>query len=104
MKSRGWNWEESHVRRLDRVDKMLLVLFFLLWWLARLAGACIRQGKRDRSDRHDRRTKNIFRLGRLYLLDIERRNDKHSGGIANMARCLIFRGEPGNWEFSLSFG
>ncbi len=37
MKSRGWDWEESHVRRLDRVDRMLLVLFFMLWWLAHLA-------------------------------------------------------------------
>ena len=27
LKSRGWDWEESHVRRLDRVDRMLLVLF-----------------------------------------------------------------------------
>jgi hypothetical protein len=26
LKSRGWDWEESHVRRLDRVDRMLFVL------------------------------------------------------------------------------
>lgn len=71
LKSRGWDWEESHVRRLDRVDRMLLVLFLLLWWLAHLAASCIHNGRRDRYDRHDRRDKNIFRLGRLYLLDIE---------------------------------
>ena len=99
MKSRGWNWEESHVRRLDRVDRMLLVLFLLLWWLAHLAGSCIRHGRRDRYDRHDRRDKNIFRLGRLYLLDIERRNRK--GG--NLEQCLLFRGKPGQWLFSLRF-
>jgi hypothetical protein len=37
LKSRGWDWEESHVRRLDRVDRLLFVLFLLLWWLAHLA-------------------------------------------------------------------
>ena len=31
LKSRGWDWEESHVRRLDRVDRMLLVLFLMVW-------------------------------------------------------------------------
>jgi hypothetical protein len=99
MKSRGWDWEESHVRRLDRVDRLLLVLFLLLWWLAHLAGSCIHHGKRGRYDRHDRRDKNIFRIGRLYLLDIERRNRK--GG--NLEQCLLFRGKPGQWLFSLRF-
>jgi len=45
----------------------------LLWWLAHLAASCIHHGRRDRYDRHDRRDKNIFRIGRLYLLDIERK-------------------------------
>jgi DDE family transposase len=73
-KSRGWNWEASHVRAFDRVDRLLLVLFLLLWWLAHLAAGCIHHGKRDRYDRADRRDKGIFRLGRLSLFDIERRN------------------------------
>jgi len=29
MKSRGWDWEDSRVRRLDHVDRLLLVLFLL---------------------------------------------------------------------------
>jgi hypothetical protein len=102
MKSRGWDWEESHVRRLDRVDHMLFVLFLLLWWLAHLAASCIRHGRRDRYDRHDRRDKNIFRIGRLYLLDIERRA-RRSGNNGILKSCLLFRGKPGQWLFSLRF-
>lgn len=102
MKSRGWDWEGSHVRRLDRVDRLLLVLFLLLWWLAHLAACCIRHGKRDRYDRHDRRDKNIFRLGRLYLLDSERAW-RRNGNNGNIRQCLLFRSQPGKWIFSLRF-
>ena len=99
LKSRGWDWEESHVRRLDRVDRLLLVLFLLVWWLAHLAASCIHHGRRDRSDRHDRRDKGILRLGRLYLLDIER----HTPLAACLAECLLFRRRGDQWLFSLRF-
>ena len=79
-KSRGWDWEASHVRTLDRVNRLLLVLFLLLWWLAHRAVACIHHGKRDLYDRADRHDKGIFHLGRLSLFDIERRN-AHGGNI-----------------------
>jgi len=99
LKSRGWDWEESHVRRLDRVHRMLLVLFLLVWWLAHLAASCIRHGRRDRYDRHDRRDKGILRIGRLYLLDIERRASR-PGDLQN---CLLFRRSSTGWHFSLYF-
>lgn len=99
LKSRGWDWEDSHVRRLDRVDRLLFVLFLLVWWLAHLAASCIHHGKRDRYDRHDRREKGILRIGRLYLLDIERRNAR--GG--NLEQCLLFRRNKERWLFSLRF-
>ena len=102
MKSRGWDWEESHVRALDRVDRMLLVLFFMLWWLFHLGASCIHNGCRDRYDRHDRRDKNIFRIGRLYLLDIERRSRK-AGNIGGLKVCQIFQGKSDQWTFSLRF-
>lgn len=97
MKSRGWDWEKSHVRRLDRVDRMLLVLFLLFWWLAHLAASCIHNGRRDRYDRHDRRDKNIFRIGRLYLLDIERRATR----TCELIHCLLFKRSSRGWLFSL---
>jgi Transposase DDE domain len=99
LKSRGWDWEESHVRRLDRVDRMLLVLFLMIWWLAHLAASCLHHGKRDRYDRHDRRDKGILRIGRLYLLDLER----NMSFTANFKNCLLFRYVSGKWRFSLRF-
>ncbi len=99
LKSRGWDWEESHVRRLDRVDRMLLVLFLVVWWLAHLAASCIHDGRRDRYDRHDRRDKSILRIGRLYLLDLERK----ASHISDLRRSLLFRQSSSGWLFSLRF-
>ena len=99
LKSRGWDWEESHVRRLDRVDRMLLVLFLVVWWLAHLAASCIHDGRRDRYDRHDRRDKSILRIGRLYLLDLEQKTSH----VHDLKRSLLFRRSSAGWLFSLRF-
>jgi hypothetical protein len=99
LKSRGWDWEASHVRRLDRVDRMLFVLFLLVWWLAHLAASCIHNGRRDRYDRHDRRDKGILRIGRLYLLDIERKASR----ACDLTHCLLFKRSSLRWLFSLRF-
>jgi hypothetical protein len=99
FKSRGWDWESCHVRRLDRVNRMLLVLFLAVWWLVHLAASCICHGQRNRYDRHDRRDKSILRIGRLYLLDIDRK----SYSTFNLKECLLFRGSPTKWHFSLRF-
>lgn len=99
LKSRGWDWESSHVRRLDRIDRMLLVLFLAVWWVAHLAASCLHNGRRARYDRHDRRDKGIVRIGRLYLFDLERRA-RHKGDLIN---CLPFKRAPDGWHFSLRF-
>lgn len=99
LKSRGWDWEASHVRRLDRVDRMLFILFLLVWWLAHLAASCIHHGLRDRYDRHDRRDKGILRIGRLYLLDLERRAKR----VSDLQRCLPLQRSASGWRFSLRF-
>lgn len=98
-KSRGWDWERSHVRRLDRIDRMLLVLFLAMWWLAHAAASCMHHGSRDRYDRHDRRDKGIFRIGRLYLLDSMRKTSR----LCDIKRCLLFQGSLTKWRFSLRF-
>ncbi|MDQ2906045.1 MAG: transposase [Chloroflexota bacterium] len=99
LKSRGWDWEASHVRRLDRVDRMLLVLFLMVWWLAHLAASCFHNGRRGRYDRADRRDKGLFRIGRLYLLDIERRATR----TCDVVNCLLFKRSSKKWLFSLRF-
>lgn len=98
-KSRGWDWESSHVRALDRVNRLLLVLFLSFWWLAHLAAGCLHHGKRTRYDRAHRRDKGLFRIGRLYLFDIERSNT-HGG---NIQQCLLFRKNINGWHFALRF-
>jgi Transposase DDE domain len=99
LKRRGWDLEGTVIADRARLDRLLLVLFVSLWWLAHLAAACVHHGQRARFDRRDRRDKGIFRLGRLWLLDMLRRT------VTDMTvkRCLPFRATPMGWAFSLRF-
>jgi hypothetical protein len=64
-----------------------------------LAASCVHHGQRARFDRHDRRDKGLFRLGRLWLLAILRRTVTE----ASLTKCLPFRTTPTGWAFSLRF-
>jgi hypothetical protein len=99
FKSRGWNLEATKVSDRARLDRLLLVLCVAIWWLTHLAASCIHHGHRHRFDRHDRRDKGIFRLGRLWLLDILRRAS-NAGAILS---CLPFQRKPSGWTFALRF-
>lgn len=94
-KSRGWRLEASFVQDSARVDRLLLGLFLAVWWVCRLAAACLHHGQRHRFDRPDRRDKGIFRLGRLWLLGILRRV-LNEGALAS---CLPFTKRPNGWVF-----
>jgi hypothetical protein len=98
-KSRGFNIEASQIKDLTRLDRLLLALFVAMWWVSHLAASCIHHGERHRFDRHDRRDKSIFRLGRLWLLDILRR----ATNPATLTRCLPFRKRGPTWTFALRF-
>ena len=98
MKRRGWQWESSHVRQRDRLERLLLVLFLAFWWLMHLAASCVHSGRRSRYDRHDRRDKGMLRLGRLYLRDIER-----GGYDGALRQCLLLRRHHQHWRFALRF-
>jgi hypothetical protein len=56
-------------------------------------------GSRDRFDRHDRRDKGIFRLGRLWLREILRR----ARTPAALSHCLPFHKKGNQWTFALRF-
>jgi len=99
LKRRGWDLEGTVLADRARLDRLLLVVFLSFWWLAHLAASCIHHGQRTRFDRHDRREKGIFRLGRLWLLDILRRAVTE----ASLTRCIPFRQTPTGWAFSLRF-
>lgn len=98
-KSRGWNLEASLIQDLSRLDRLLLALFLAMWWVGHLAASCMHHGKRDLFDRHDRRDKGIFRLGRIWLLDILARTTN----LAALARCLPFTKQPAGWRLALRF-
>ena len=98
MKRRGWQWESSHVRQRDRLERLLLVLFLAFWWLMHLAASCVHSGRRSRYDRHDRREKGMLRLGRLYLRDSER-----GGYDGALHQCLPLRRHQQHWRFALRF-
>jgi hypothetical protein len=97
-KRRGWELESTVIRERGRLERWLLVLFLALWWLAHLAAACLRQGKRDRFDRHDRRDKGIFRLGRLWFAEILRTTP-----LNVLSRCLPFTRSVAGWRLTLRF-
>lgn len=98
-KSRGWNLEASLVEDRERLNRLLLAFFLAMWWVTHLAAACLHHGHRHRFDRHDRRDKGIFRLGRLWLLDILRR----ARTAAALLHCLPFQKGPTGWRFALRF-
>ena len=98
-KSRGWDLEASLIEDLERLNRLLLALFLAMWWVTHLAAACLHHGHRDRFDRHDRRDKGIFRLGRLWLLDILRR----ARTAAALVHCLPFQKSSTGWRFALRF-
>jgi hypothetical protein len=99
LKRRGWDLEGTVIADRARLNRLLLIVFVSLWWLAHLAASCVHHGQRARFDRHDRRDKGIFRLGRLWLLDILRRTITET----SLTRCLPFRTTPTGWAFSLRF-
>ncbi len=98
-KSRGWRLEASRITNRARLDRLLLALFLGMWWITHLAAACMHHGQREQFDRHDRRAKGIFRLGRLWLLDILRRARERS----TLLKCLPFHRRGTQWCFALRF-
>jgi len=99
FKRRGWDIEGTVIAERARLDRLLLGLFLAVWWVTHLAASCLHEGQRDRFDRHDRRDKGIFRLGRLWLRDLLRRSQQ----AASLAHCLPFHRKGASLAFSLRF-
>lgn len=96
FKSRGWDIEGTVLTNPARLERLLLVLFLTVWWVSHLAAGCIHRGARERFDRHDRRDKSIFRLGRLWLRHLLEETTQR-------AWCLPFHRTKDGWAFSLRF-
>jgi hypothetical protein len=99
FKRRGWDIEGTVIADRARLDRLLLGLFLAVWWVTHLAASCLHEGQRDRFDRHDRRDKGIFRLGRLWLCHLLRQNRQ----AASLAHCLPFHRKGARLAFALRF-
>ena len=99
FKSRGWDIEGTVIVDRARLERLLLIWFVGVWWVSHLAAACIHHGQRARFDRHDRRDKGLFRLGRLWLHDLLRREVQ----AASLTHCLPFHRQGAALAFSLRF-
>jgi hypothetical protein len=95
--------ESCHVRRLDRGGSMLLVLWFL-GLVAGSFGSFLYSSWETRSlwSKRPTRVIGILRIGRLYLLDIERMVRKAIPGY-DLKKSLLFRRSTTKWLFSLRF-
>lgn len=98
-KSQGFNIEASWVHDLARLERLLSALFLAMWWTCHLAASCMHHGERHRFDRQDRRDKGMFRLGRLWLIDILRRAPNEGAVLS----CLPFTRRNQGLRFSLRF-
>src|SRR5260370_35212624 len=98
-KRRGWHLEQSLIEDRERLNRLLLALVVAMWWVTHLAASCIHHGHRDRFDRHDRRDKGIFRLGRLWLFDIFPRAPPAAAPV----HCFPFHKTPTWWRLALRF-
>lgn len=99
FKRRGWDIEGTVIMNRARLERLLLALCLGVWWVSHLAAACMHEGQRPRFDRHDRRDKGIFRIGRLWLHDLLRRELS----AASLVHCLPFHRRGGVLTFALRF-
>ena len=99
-KSRGWKIEASWI--MDRTHAGSLAARALSSYVVDLASSSSVYSSRTvpaRMTRVDRRDKSIFRLGRLWLLDILRRVHNR----ASLRSCLPFQKSNMGWRFALRF-
>ncbi|MDQ3927996.1 MAG: transposase [Chloroflexota bacterium] len=69
-KRRGWDLEASRITADNRLNRLLLVLFIVLWWAQALGARVVRRGLRTRFDRRDRRELSLVRLGRRWVAEL----------------------------------
>lgn len=90
-KTRGWHLDQSRLGTADRVTRLLLAVHLLFWWLTQLGLRTIRQGRRARFDRADRRDLSLVRLG-------ERRLEADLA--TDRLPALPFRLQAGVWHYA----
>jgi DDE family transposase len=67
LKSFGWQWQRSRVRRPERVERLLLVLALATLWVTCLAQRVLRRGWRPALEERSRRCYSRFQLGLRWI-------------------------------------
>jgi hypothetical protein len=67
MKGHGVDLEETHMRDLDRLSRLVLGVCLVYMWLISLGSWVIKNGKRHMVDKKARRDKSYFRIGWSWL-------------------------------------
>lgn len=67
LKDNGFDLEATRLRRIQRLNRLVLLVCLLYVWLIRTGLMLILSGKRDLIDRHDRRDLSLFQLGFRYV-------------------------------------
>jgi hypothetical protein len=67
LKSFGWQWQDSHLRLPDRVDRLLLALVLATLWIDTLAHEVLRHDWRHLIEDRSRRCYSRFQLGLRWL-------------------------------------
>lgn len=63
MKKHGFDLERTHLRHLDRIERLMLGVCIAYVWLVALGSWVVKNGMRHFIDRKERRDKSYFRLG-----------------------------------------
>ncbi len=63
LKGLGWHWEQSRLRRPERVERLLLVLALATLWMLGLGQRVLRRGQRRQLEDRTRRCYSLFQLG-----------------------------------------
>ena len=67
LKGLGWHWEQSRLRRPERVERLLLVLALATLWMLGLGQRVLRRGARPLLEARARRCYSVFQLGLRWL-------------------------------------
>ena len=67
LKGMGWQWQQSRVRRPERVARLVLVLALATLWMLALAQRVVRRGWRPLVEARSRRECSVFQRGLRYL-------------------------------------
>lgn len=67
LKRHGFDLEATQLRRRDRLERLLLGVFYAYVWLIALGASVVKRGLRHLVDRRERRDRSYFRIGWDYL-------------------------------------